>query len=1027
MKRFFTLLVAILSIGFSFGQTFNESQGTGSGVSITTGDYNTLYGDSSGTSLSSGSLNTMVGYQAGSRQTSASDNIFVGAGAGGGTTTGVDNVVIGTRAGGWGATSPSASGTAPVGAVGTDNTIIGVEAGMVIQVGASDNTIIGEEAGQALVDGDDNVFIGEDAGFNTTTASDNTFIGSASGRQNTTGYRNTFVGNESGYDNTTGFWNTCIGDSAGVDNSTGWGNTMVGHASGAATEYGIHNTFIGNNAGWDNNRTNTLSEGSYNTYLGSDAGFSNREGNGNVAIGYAADFVNTAMSGSNNQDNIAIGRQALIGSQSNGVNGIITIGPYSRVDRHYSIGMGYGTSVAGARTISIGYEADITANDDDNTVVGYQPSISGDRTSVFGSGSSSLDNDATVFGYAASADSMSTAFGSTASALGQFSTAIGYGASTSQNNAMVLGGASATDRVSVGIGTSTPNTSASLTLADTDKGFLMNRMTTAQRTTFGGTLGAPEQGMAVYDTDINALYTWDGTAWNTVTNTDAQDLSLSGNTLSLTNDASTVDLSGYLDNTDAQTVSLVGTTLSISNGNSVDLSAIDTDTQLNEAQVDAYVANNGYLTSFTEVDGDVTNEIQDISLTGTNLSISSGSTIDLSSIDTDTDTDDQTLSLTGTTLTIADGNSVDLASIDTDTDTDDQTLSLTGTTLTIADGNSVDLASIDTDTDTQLTEAEVDAFVANNGYLTTFTEVDGDVTNEIQDISLVGTDLSISSGSTIDLSGIDTDTDDQTLSLAGTTLTIADGNSVDLSSIDTDTDTQLTEAEVDAYVANNGYLTSFTEVDGDVTNEIQDISLVGSALSISSGSTIDLSGVDTDDQTLSLIGTTLSIADGNSVDLAAVSSNTDEQDLTAATLTGTVLQIEIENGSSVSVDLSPLLTDLQTQITNLDDRVTYLEGCACQNNLDENGELDEQPILYQNIPNPFNNTSSIKYYIPSYAESANLVISNEMGQLISNIELYEVGEYGEAYINAAGLSPGAYYYTLYVNQTKFETKTMVIE
>ena len=134
------------------------------------------------------------------------------------------------------------------------------------------------------------------------------------------------------------------------------------------------------------------------------------------------------------------------------------------------------------------------------------------------------------------------------------------------------------------------------------------------------------------------------------------------------------------------------------------------------------MANNGYLTSFTEVDGDPTNELQDISLTGTDLTISSGSTIDLSSIDTDT----------------------------------------------------------------QLSEAEVDAYVANNGYLTSFTEVDGDPTNEIQDISLTGTDLTISSGSTIDLSSIDTDT-------------------------------QLSEAEVDAYVANNGYLTSFTEVDGDPT------------------------------------------------------------------------------------------------------------------------------------------------------------------------------------------------------------------
>ena len=56
-------------------------------------------------------------------------------------------------------------------------------------------------------------------------------------------------------------------------------------------------------------------------------------------------------------------------------------------------------------------------------------------------------------------------------------------------------------------------------------------------------------------------------------------------------------------------------------------------------------------------------------------------------------------------------------------------------------------------------------------------DADSDPTNEIQDISLSGSSLSISSGSTVDLSGIDTDT-------------------------------KLTESEVDAFVANNGYLTS---------------------------------------------------------------------------------------------------------------------------------------------------------------------------------------------------------------------------
>ncbi len=64
-------------------------------------------------------------------------------------------------------------------------------------------------------------------------------------------------------------------------------------------------------------------------------------------------------------------------------------------------------------------------------------------------------------------------------------------------------------------------------------------------------------------------------------NTDNQDLSLNGNTLSLTNDGTTVDLSGYLDNTDNQNISgsgLTGTvlTIGIQNGTSetVDLSSL---------------------------------------------------------------------------------------------------------------------------------------------------------------------------------------------------------------------------------------------------------------------------------------------------------------------------------------------------------------------------------------------------------------------------------------------------------------------
>ncbi|MCB0534615.1 MAG: hypothetical protein KDD14_20600, partial [Saprospiraceae bacterium] len=50
-------------------------------------------------------------------------------------------------------------------------------------------------------------------------------------------------------------------------------------------------------------------------------------------------------------------------------------------------------------------------------------------------------------------------------------------------------------------------------------------------------------------------------------------------------------------------------------------------------------------------------------------------------------------------------------------------------------------------------------------------------------LSLSGTTLSIQDGNSVNLAGIDTDTDDQTLSLSGTTLSIQDGNSVDLATL----------------------------------------------------------------------------------------------------------------------------------------------------------------------------------------------------------------------------------------------------
>ncbi len=62
---------------------------------------------------------------------------------------------------------------------------------------------------------------------------------------------------------------------------------------------------------------------------------------------------------------------------------------------------------------------------------------------------------------------------------------------------------------SVGIGTATPDLSAALDVTTTDKGVLIPRMTTVERTAIVN----PAMGLLVYDTDTKAIWNFDGNTW----------------------------------------------------------------------------------------------------------------------------------------------------------------------------------------------------------------------------------------------------------------------------------------------------------------------------------------------------------------------------------------------------------------------------------------------------------------------------------------------------------------------------------
>ena len=117
-----------------------------------------------------------------------------------------------------------------------------------------------------------------------------------------------------------------------------------------------------------------------------------------------------------------------------------------------------------------------------------------------------------------------------------------------------------------------------------------------------------------------------------------------------------------------------------------------------------------------------------------------------------TDTDDQNLSISGTSLSIDNGNTVDLSSVSSD----DQQISKSGSTISLEDGGSITLNDDETTNEIQDLSLVGDALKITNN----------------------------TSATTIDLSPYSDNTDDQVLSYSGATLSIENGNSVNLSSLD---------------------------------------------------------------------------------------------------------------------------------------------------------------------------------------------------------------------------------------------------
>ncbi|MCT4644984.1 MAG: hypothetical protein N4A74_08365, partial [Carboxylicivirga sp.] len=256
--------------------------------------------------------------------------------------------------------------------------------------------------------------------------------------------------------------------------------------------------------------------------------------------------------------------------------------------------------------------------------------------------------------------------------------------------------------------------------------------------------------------------------------------------------------------------------------------------------------------SINDLDSDTTNELQTLSLSGNQLSLTDGGTITLpADADGDSSNEIQTITKNGNQISLSNGGgSITLDNNnDNDASNEIQVLSLVGNQLSLSQGGGTVLLTPSNDNDSS-NELQTLTLVGNQlilsqsgGTITLPNTNDNDSLNEIQQLNLFGNVLSLSNGGGNVILPSDGDGDNanelQTLSQNGNQITLSNGG---------------------------GSFNLPVSDDNDSLNEIQSLSISGSTLSLTNGGSVTIDESNTNElQTITLSGDTISISNGNSL------------------------------------------------------------------------------------------------------------------------------------------------------------------
>ncbi|HAH23390.1 MAG TPA: hypothetical protein DCL77_06495 [Prolixibacteraceae bacterium] len=129
--------------------------------------------------------------------------------------------------------------------------------------------------------------------------------------------------------------------------------------------------------------------------------------------------------------------------------------------------------------------------------------------------------------------------------------------------------------------------------------------------------------------------------------------------------------------------------------------------------------------------------------------------------------------------------------------------------------------------------------------------------------------------------------------------------------------------------------------------------------------------------------------------------------------------------------LFKMVKDQEVLIEQLNNEIETVKNDCCSSSklksasIEGNNNLRAENILFQNIPNPFSVTSTIKFSISKDVIKATLNIYNMNGTQLKNIELNQRGE-GSIIINGGEFNAGMYLYALIADGQVIDTKRMIL-